>query len=213
MSFFTNNNNGQCPGPIIGNPLNGLCERVCIETTKVFDSCMCQLQQTGLQVVVTNFNPPAPQDPLEFVSCTSTLEPAYITNLEIERFEDRPNFARVSCDVNIPVEVKYIDDNGVEGVGESVVTVNKDVILYVPQPSIVPFEIKAFGGLVSPEGTYVGNDTFSVTACITIILKVVAEVEILIPTYGFCCIPPCQDFSEELCTDFFELPLYPEPEI
>ena len=36
MSFFTSNRSDFCPGPIVGNPLNGLCERVCIETKKVY---------------------------------------------------------------------------------------------------------------------------------------------------------------------------------
>lgn len=213
MSFYTQNRADLCPGPIRGNPLNGLCERVCIETTKIFDSCIKQVQEEGLQIVVTNQTPPNPQDPLEFVSCTSTGEPATITNLEIERFEDRPNFARVTCDVNIPVEVTYIDDNDIEGKGDSVITVSQDVILCVPQPSIVPFEITAFGGVVCPEGEYIGNDTFEVTACITVILKVVAKVDILVPSYGFCPIPPCQEYSQEACAGFFDLPLYPEPDL
>lgn len=213
MSFYTQNRADFCPGPIRNNPLNGLCDRVCIETTKVFDSCIKQVQETNLQIVVTNQTPPNPTDPLTFISCASTVEPATITNLEVERFEDRPNFARVTCDVNIPVEVVYTDDDDIEGTADSVITVAQDVILYVPQPSIVPFEITAFGSCVCPDGTYIGDDTFSVDACITVILKVVAKTELLIPTYGYCQIPPCQEFSQEVCTEFFELPLYPSHDI
>ena len=213
MSFFTSNRADVCPGPICGNPLNGLCERVCIETTKVFDSCIKQIQETGLQLVATNLTPPGPAQPLTFVSCTSTNEPAFITNLVVERFDDRPNFARVTCDVNIPVEITYVDNNGITGTGDSMITVAQDVILYVPQPSIVPYEITAFGSVVSPLGTYIGDCTFSVDACITIIFKVVAQIDLLIPKYGYCQIPPCQEFNQEICTDFFDLPLYPQPEI
>jgi hypothetical protein len=213
MSFFTSNRADVCPGPIHGNPLNGLCERVCIETTKVFDSCIKQVQEKGLQAVVTNQTPPSPNEPLTFTGCGSVGEPATISNLTIERFEDRPNFARVSCDVNIPIEITYVDDDGVEGKGDSIITVAQDVILYVPQPSIIPFNITAFGSCVCTDGEYLGDDTFSIDVCITVILKVVADVDLLIPTYGFCQIPPCQEFSQEACAGFFELPLYPEPDL
>ena len=35
------------------------------------------------------------------------------------------------------------------------------------------------------------------------------DAELLIPTYGYCQIPPCQDFTQDVCTGFFDLPLYP----
>ena len=43
----------------------------------------------------------------------------------------------------------------------------------------------------------------------TVILKVLAQVEILIPSYGFCPIPPCEEFAENVCDEFFSLPLFP----
>ena len=35
------------------------------------------------------------------------------------------------------------------------------------------------------------------------------DAELLVPTYGYCQIPPCQDFTQDVCTGFFDLPLYP----
>ena len=43
-----------------------------------------------------------------------------------------------------------------------------------------------------------------------IILKVVAVVELLVPAYGYCEIPPCDNFSDSTCDAFFSLPLFPE---
>ncbi|MDR0896917.1 MAG: hypothetical protein LBN04_03580, partial [Oscillospiraceae bacterium] len=40
-------------------------------------------------------------------------------------------------------------------------------------------------------------------------LKVIAEVEIMVPSYGFCTIPPSEEFAENVCDEFFSLPLYP----
>ena len=72
MSFFCNFKSDRCPGPINGNPMNGLCEKVCIQAKKVFDACMRQTQETGLVLNITNPNPPSPTYPLTFVSAKST---------------------------------------------------------------------------------------------------------------------------------------------
>jgi hypothetical protein len=41
------------------------------------------------------------------------------------------------------------------------------------------------------------------------VLKVLAKVEILVPSYGFCSIPPCEEFADSVCDEFFSLPLFP----
>jgi hypothetical protein len=91
MSFFTNNRPDLAPGPIFGNPLNGLCERVCIETTKVFDACIRQIEERNMQLVIVNPTPPSPTQPLTFTGCNSIGGEAEVTNLIIERFEETPN--------------------------------------------------------------------------------------------------------------------------
>lgn len=133
-----------------------------------------------------------------------------ISNLAIDRLQDRQNCARVQCTVNIPLEVLYTDANGVEGVAKSQLTINEDVILFIPQPSVMPYNIEAVVSFVAPEGTYVNETTMTISGCLTVILKVVMEVELLVPSYGYCAIPPCQEYSHEICTGFFELPLYPQ---
>ena len=57
MSFFTNNASDRCPGRINGNPVNGLCEKVCVEAEKVFDACIRQTQEEGITLALTGFNP------------------------------------------------------------------------------------------------------------------------------------------------------------
>ena len=64
---------------------------------------------------------------------------------------------------------------------------------------------------VAPEGTFnAANNTFTVSMCTTVILKIAMQVELLVPSYGYCAIPPAQEYSREVCTGFFELPLYPQ---
>ncbi len=209
MSFYSGSRNSFCPGPIQGNPLNGLCEKACIHTKKVFDACIRQMQETDVQLTVTDFTPENPVQPLTFVNVRCVGTDVTISDLVVDRFDDKPCFARVSGTVNVPVVVTYTDANGVVGTGNSVISVNTDVVLYVPQPSIVPFTIEAFASCLSPDGEYVGDNVFSIDTCLSIILRVVVEAELLVPTYGYCPIPPCQEFTQDACSGFFDLPLYP----
>ena len=209
MSFFSNFNTDRCPCQISGNPLNGLCEKVCVEVHKVFDACMKQSQEDGIVLALTDNVPASPTYPLTFISAKSTSTEGTLSAVQIDRLQDRPNFARVQVTVTVPVEVLYTDANGVEGKGQSSVAFSQDVILFVPEPSVIPYGVKAVVSLISTEGTYTAENTFTVSCCSTIILKIVMPVELLIPSYGYCAIPPCQDYSQEVCAGFFELPLFP----
>ena len=209
MSFFSNFQSDRCPGQINGNPLNGLCEKACIQVKKVFDACMRQTQESGLALTLITNTPENPVNPLTFASARSTTTRGVIRNLQIDRLVDRPTMARVQVTVEIPVEAVYTDANGVEGKGTGYVTINQDVILFVPEPSIIPYTVEAVVSLVSPEGVYTGPNEFSITACVTVILKMVMEVELLVPSYGYATIPPCNEYSQEVCSGFFELPLFP----
>jgi hypothetical protein len=210
MSFYTDARPGIFPGST-NNPLNGLCERIAVQVTKVFDACMLQSQLENYRLVASNFNPENPAFPLTYISAYSTNAPAQVTNLVITRFDDRPNFARVQANINIPVIVTYTDANGVTGTATAVVTINQDVIMYVPQPSIVPINVIAFANVSSTIGTSAGEDgVFNVTLCVTLILKVVADVDVIIPSYGYTAIPPCTPFTgDEVCPGMFEMPLFP----
>ncbi len=210
MSFFNNFQSDRCPGQINGNPLNGLCEKVCVQAKKVFDACMQQTQLTGIVLNITNLTPANPTYPLTFISAKSTVSQGVISNLLIEPLNERPNCARVKADITIPVSVAYTDANGVEGVATSTITVTKDVILNIPSASIMPYDVEAVVSLVSTLGNYTGLNEFTVDACVSIILKIVMEVELLIPAYGYAAIPPCQDYTQEVCAGFFELPMYPQ---
>jgi len=209
MSFFSGNRQGCNPGPITGNPLTGLCEKACIQTRKVFDACMKQLQFENTQVTLTDLTPADPVLPLTFVGCSTQTDNVTIDNLIVDRFDDRPCFARVSGTAVAPITVSYTDANGVAGEGVGTVSVPFDVVLYVPQPSIIPYQITAFANAICAGGRFVDGSTFGIDLCLTLIIRVVVDAEILVPTYGYCQIPPCQDFTQDVCTGFFDLPLYP----
>lgn len=211
MSFFSNFQSDKCPGTISGNPLNGMCEKVCIQAQKIFDACIKQVQLENYTLTVTSTTPENPTYPLTFISARSTSAGATITNISVERLADKQGCARVQATVNIPVEIAYTDANGTEGVADAVISVNEDVLLYVPAPSIMPFKVVAESSAICAEGSFnPDGQTFTVNACVTVILKIAIDVELLIPSYGYCAIPPAQDYSKEVCAGFFELPLYPQ---
>lgn len=209
MSFFTNNATDRGPGRINGNPMNGLCERVVIQAQKVFDACIRQTQEEGITLALTDFNPADPVYPLTFLSARSTTNKGTVTNIKIDRLPDRQRFARVQATVTVPMEVVYTDANGVQGTAQSSISIDQDIIMYIPEPSIIPFTVDAVVSIVAPEGVYVEGPTFTVTCCITMIMKIVMPVELLVPTYGYATIPPCQEYTQEVCSGFFDLPIYP----
>ncbi len=209
MSFYSNFQSDKCPGPVSNNPLSGICEKVCIQAEKIFDAGIKQTQLTGYTLTLEDVEPATVVYPLTFVSARSMTAEATVTNLVIDRQADK-NCARVQATVTAPVEVLFTDANGVEGSATATVSLPQDVLLYVPAPSIMPFTVRAVVSIVAPDATFdATNNTFVASLCVTVILKVSMPVEILVPSYGYCAIPPAQEYSQEVCAGFFELPLYP----
>lgn len=209
MSFFTNNRTDRCPGPITGNPLTGLCEKVCIQTSKVFDSGISQVPLENYSLTLSNLTPAGPTYPLTFVGC-ATNGVATLTNVVVDRFDDKPNFARITCTVNIPLLVTYTDAGGITGTGTGTISINKDVVMFVPQASLIPYTIEGFGAAVCLDGTFTGETPVVViNGCANIILRVIVEAHLLIPSYGYCCIPESNDYTQELCSGITNLPLFP----
>ena len=210
MSFFSNFQSERCPCAITGNPLNGLSEKVCIQVEKIFDAGIKQTQLTNYVLTLENITPDTVTYPLTFVSARSVTAEATVSDLTIDRLADKP-CARVQASVSIPVEVLFTDANGVDGTATATVTLPQDVLLYVPAPSVMPFTLRALVSAVVPDATFdATNNTFVAQVCVTVILKIAMPVEMLIPSYGYCAIPPLQEYSQEVCAGFFELPLYPQ---
>ncbi|MDD4797191.1 MAG: hypothetical protein PHO66_05440 [Eubacteriales bacterium] len=213
MSFYSykNANANLCPGNIAETEGFRCCERICVQVKRVYDACLEQTQ-TDRIVTVTNITPsnPVPVAPLTLVSCRSTSVTGEVHDLMIDRLPDRPQFARVRCCIRIPIEVVFTDGTNREYVGQAYIIVKKDVVLCVPDNSLVPFDLQTIVNAICVTGYHVRNWEFNISVCISIILKIVADVDILLPSYGFCPIPPCESFAESVCDEFFNLPLYPQ---
>ncbi len=210
MSFFSGIRTENMPGPICGNPLHCLNEKICLQAKKVFDACLKREHIENQTVQLTNFNPESPTAPLTFVSgaASQTLSTTF-SNVEINRLQDRPNFARVTVTANIPIDVVFEDSTGTQGTAQGYITLDESVILFVPQNSLIQTRIEPVASAVIPQATFSSDTTLLLDACVLLIIKVVAEVEVLVPSYGYCNIPPCQEANQDVCEGFFELPLFP----
>ena len=153
---------------------------------------------------------PRPVGAWTFESCRSPTTAGRISNLSIERLTDRPQFARVRCTVDVPLDVLFVDQRCQEWMGQTVIQVDRDILLCIPDDSIIPFTLESLVSAICVSGSYIGNCRFDITVCVTVVLKVLAEVDIMIPTYGFCQVPPCEEFAESVCDEFFSLPLFPQ---
>lgn len=206
MSFYSNcNHQENCPGPISSNPINGLCEKTCVQVKKVFDACIKQVSMQNFIIPVTNI--PCGST---FISGRSTTSKGSVKVCSVEPIDSCQNLSRVRADVTIPIEILYTAPSGCEQCEKSCITLKEDVLMCLPEPSIMPFEFEAVVSVVIPEGCFTGASTLSAEVCVTAILKVVIEAELLVPTYGYCPIPPCQEYTQEVCAGFFDLPLFPK---
>ncbi|HHW70387.1 MAG TPA: hypothetical protein GX392_03470 [Clostridiales bacterium] len=215
MSFYSYKNEGNecCPGNLSFDGLKKITEKVCIQVNKVYDSCLQQETLDNVKITIDDITDNDTEFvlPLTFLSCQSISVKGKLVGTKIERIPERPKFARVRTNVKIPLKVFFEDANGKKGSGYSLITIPKDVVMFVPDESVIPFELESVVNAVCVSGTFISNETvtFDVDMCITIILKIIAKVELLIPAFGFCEIPPCEEFAENVCDEFFRLPLFP----
>ena len=208
MSFFNCANQEGCNCQSQVANTSGACEKICVELKRVFDACKKQTTLENIPVCLTDMVPACPVKPLKFCGINPKGD-CVLENINILPIKEKPCHARVQADVVIEIIICYLDANGVPGRGTGIIVVPIDLVLCLPKPSIAPYEIKAICGMVSTAGTYICENKFKISICLTLIIKVLMDVELIIPSYGYCNVPFCQDYSEEVCADFFELPLYP----
>lgn len=187
-------------------------EKVCIQTNKVFDACLRQETFTDQTITVTGVTPSTITPPLTYGKARSSTTAGTIRNLTITP-QLNSSLARITGIVDIPLTVTFTDSLKVSATGSSTYSVPFDIMLTLPQNSVMPYNIESVVSASSQIGTYVDSSqtgyVFSIDICVAIILKIVMQVELIVASYGYAVIPPCTDFSNTVCEAFFDLPLYP----
>ena len=199
-------NNTKAAGKITGNPLCGLCERVCIEAKKIFDGCIGRFGNVTFTVALSDFTG-GTTTPYTFERAISSGNTT-LNNLTVTTI--RGNRSRVSFDSIIPITVYYTDATGVAGTANGTVTFSRDVVLSVPSDSVVPYTIEATTALSSNIGEFSSDyASVTITCCIIQIVRLATTVEILVPSYGYCEYPSCENYADEVCEGVFTRPIFP----
>ncbi len=200
---MANKRNCKAAGRINGNPLCGLCERVCIQTKKIMDGCIARFSNVDFTVGLPPIVQPAPYTFVEMrASGSSTVTDLTVTPLDDER-------ARLNFTATVPVTVYFTDASGNNVSVNSTVRVNRDIVLAVPREELIPYAIEVSTNLLSRVGSFSGdNGSVVVTACVVQVVRVVRLVEILVPSYGACEYPACEEYRDE-CDFLFDNPNFP----
>lgn len=193
-------------GRIEGSPLNGLCERVCIEVPKVYDGCITRVPNQAFIIDITDISPANAVYLFKYIS-TNASGDSEITDLVITKLEG--NKARIQYNVVIPLTVSFTDANGVLCTGQSSVTIPRDIVLNVPLKTLSPYSVSVTANLTSSSGVFTSPTTASILCCYVILTKIIVMVDLLVPTYGYCEYPSCESFPEEACEEWLNLPLFP----
>ncbi|MDD4315839.1 MAG: hypothetical protein PHC84_01610 [Clostridia bacterium] len=182
------------------------CEKVCVEVRRIFDACIQRksVENARLTVSFPRVND-AIADPVESVTNSG---PCVISNLTITPVPGSL-CSRVRYTLTIPISVVKEDCGNNVVTGTTSFTLQQDLLLKIPASSVlVPVEIQAVCNVTGLNGV-LSDSVLTCTLCITIITKVYADVIISIPTYGYPCIPPCQEFEEDICEEVFNRPIFP----
>ncbi len=193
-------------GRITGNPLCGLCERVCIQTKRVLDGCVYRRSNVEFSVTLSAVSPSL-IPPYTFSKIRS-MGISVVQNLVLSTLLDGKT--RVQASIVVPVTVTFTDASGTVGTGQGEVTIDRDVVLSLPNQSLVPYAIETSTVIEGSIGTFVASGTGVIaSACVLQIVRATAVVELLVPSYGYCEYPDCEDFGDRECRSLFGRPIFP----
>lgn len=192
-------------GRIRGNPANGLCERVCIEVPRVFDGCRERIASQPVALTLTDI-PAQATPPFTFVRAMSLGESAFAAHSVTDGSCGK---SCVRGDVQIPLSVTFTDTFGNAYAARSELTLSRTFSLCLPQEAIEPYFVKVAAAFRSEHGAFLNENTVSANGCLVLVAKAVVNVDLLVPSYGYCVYPTCSGCGEDVCTQLDSLPLFP----
>lgn len=203
----------------------------CLKVNKVYDSC--QSRECVEDVLFDlDFPKGKPSGDFEFVRCEfGKVECEQIGKIPVFTEIDE-NYARlqVACAVPVYVVVKRKYDGEIFRLkakpivkcieqDDNKIRFPKDIIVYAPAEFLRQgrFECQCESYAECDKNTisFEGFDNIRLTIGVFLIVKVVSEVQLCIPTFGFCdTLEPCEEFpeEEEFCEIFLDDDVTPFPE-
>jgi len=201
---MSDNNNHIKAGRICGNPLTGLCERVVIEVARVFDGSISRYKnKTFILEVEIESSIPAPYT---FLSTESVGEAQFV-NVVITPLG--ANRTRIAGELQIPVCVRFKDNNGECHCVNSVAIMGRDIVLNTPANSLVPYTIANQVRLACDVGTFISDSAVNIVACLVVLTKIIVCTDIVVPSYGRGVYPEIEEGSDSACDRLFDLEIFP----
>ncbi len=179
-------------------------ERICVQDERVFDSSINKFTDESREIPLTFSS----GTPVDYVSAESTGT-VDITSQTITTI-DNSRCSRIQYTVSIPLTVTATDSSGSTITGTSTVTYTQDILLRVPHEALVPYSLECTAYVSSTIGTISSDGTTAtITACVTLIPKIIADVMVVIQTCGYANISPVEEYGDDVCSEVFNLPVYP----
>jgi len=117
--------------------------------------------------------------------------------------------SRVSLTLTVPITVVATNSAGSQITGTSSMTFAQDIVLKVPTDGVIAPRVESTVVIVGLQNSFVSGNEVATNACVTIITKVVADVILVVPTYGYPILPPCQEYTQDVCSGVFNAPVFP----
>ncbi len=185
-------------------------EKICVQVKRVFDSSISKFTDDSREIPLTFSS----GTPTTFVSAENTGV-VTISNQTITALDgNKCGCSRVQYTVTIPLAVTATDASGNTITGTSAVTYTQDILLRVPAEALMPYELNVIANLSSTIGTIsTDGTTATITSCVTLIAQILADVMVVLQSYGYASIPQAEAYGEDVCADVFGLPVYPRCQI
>lgn len=178
-------------------------EIVCVYVQKIYDAC----SQRECEEFVFNVERPVSR----IVSCHIVPGSVRALNTCITQFDGGP-LARVDVTIGADVSVTYIATDGTEVTIVRLVSFSKAVLLYAPDVDNFDYEILTEAVFECLSSRITTDGDLAVFIGAFIIVKTSLQVQLLIPSYGFCPIPvECEELPDQpnVCIEFETRP-FPE---
>lgn len=195
--------NYKAVGHICGNPLNGLCERMCIRADCVIDGCQSRKNSETAVLTINNFTGGITA-PFTFISACGQE-----SSFSVEQTCNAGcNCCRVRGLMQIPITVRYKDANGECGCATGILELSREFSLRVPSGGVSGYHFEGEAVIVCVSGAFLSDTVVSISYCIAETYKTIMRADILVPTYGFAVYPGCEECDG--CSVLLNSPLFPE---
>ncbi len=179
------------PGPL-HPPIPDPIEAVCVQVEKIYDACS---QKRCPEVPFKNLA----HEPSSIIECTTS---DFEVECNLVQIQDDPPLVRANVAYSYLVTVVYKDTSGVERTVSTTVEHEKSVVLFGTGEMFCKVEavLECLGcDIISPTRILCEVGEF-------LVIKSALEVQLLIPSYGFCPTPPeCEELPTR-CEAFLEAP-------